>query len=77
MNEVTQILQALERREPQAAEQLLAVVYDELRQLAAQKLRANGFTEHELDLLFKINPAKILGLAPPTLEQMGQGATSR
>jgi hypothetical protein len=41
--------------------------------LAAQRLRANGFTERELDLLFKVNPAKILGLPLPTLEQMGQG----
>jgi len=32
---------------------------------AAKTLRANGFTERELDLLFKINPAKILGIAPP------------
>ena len=32
---------------------------------AAKTLRANGFTEHELDLLFKINPAKILGIPPP------------
>ncbi|HEU4691932.1 MAG TPA: hypothetical protein VFS23_26400, partial [Vicinamibacterales bacterium] len=32
---------------------------------AAKALRANGFTERELDLLFKINPAKILGIAPP------------
>ncbi len=39
--------------------------------LAANKLRANGFTEQELDMLFKINPAKILGLAPPTAAQMG------
>jgi hypothetical protein len=31
----------------------------------AKTLRANGFTESELELLFKINPAKILGLAPP------------
>ena len=31
----------------------------------AKVLRANGFTERELDLLFKINPAKILGIAPP------------
>lgn len=45
--------------------------------LAANKLRANGFTEQELDMLFKINPAKILGLTPPTLEQMGHGATAR
>ncbi len=32
---------------------------------AAKTLRANGFSEHELDVLFKINPAKILGLTPP------------
>jgi hypothetical protein len=32
---------------------------------AAKTLRANGFTERELDLLFKINPAKILGLPLP------------
>jgi len=31
----------------------------------AKVLRANGFTERELDLLFKINPAKILGLPLP------------
>jgi hypothetical protein len=31
----------------------------------AKVLRANGFTEHELDLLLKINPAKMLGIAPP------------
>jgi hypothetical protein len=31
----------------------------------ARVLRANGFTERELDLLLKINPAKILGIAPP------------
>jgi hypothetical protein len=37
----------------------------------ATALRKNGFTEHEIDLLFKINPAKILGVAPPTMEQMG------
>jgi hypothetical protein len=29
----------------------------------AKVLRANGFTERELDLLFKINPAKILGIS--------------
>src|SRR5437867_5510648 len=31
----------------------------------AKTLRNNGFTEHELDLLLKINPAKILGIPPP------------
>jgi RNA polymerase sigma factor (TIGR02999 family) len=38
MNEVTRILSAVEQGEPQAAEQLLPLVYDELRRLAAQRL---------------------------------------
>jgi RNA polymerase sigma factor (TIGR02999 family) len=38
MNEVTRILSAVEQGDPDAAEQLLPLVYDELRKLAAQKL---------------------------------------
>jgi RNA polymerase sigma factor (TIGR02999 family) len=38
MSEVNRILSALEQGDPQAAEQLLPLVYAELRQLAAQKL---------------------------------------
>jgi RNA polymerase sigma factor (TIGR02999 family) len=38
MNEVTRILGAIEGGDPHAAAQLLPLVYDELRQLAAQKL---------------------------------------
>jgi RNA polymerase sigma factor (TIGR02999 family) len=38
MSEVTRILAAVEQGDPQAASQLLPLVYDELRQLAAQKL---------------------------------------
>jgi RNA polymerase sigma factor (TIGR02999 family) len=38
MSEVTRILSAIEQGEPRAAEQLLPLVYDELRRLAAQKL---------------------------------------
>jgi hypothetical protein len=38
MHEVTQILAAIEEGDPQAAEQLLPLVYDELRQLAAARL---------------------------------------
>jgi RNA polymerase sigma factor (TIGR02999 family) len=38
MSEVTHILSQIESGDPQAAEQLLPVVYDELRKLAAQKL---------------------------------------
>ena len=38
MNEVTRILEAIDRGDPRAADQLLPLVYDELRRLAAQKL---------------------------------------
>src|SRR5262249_54479396 len=38
MSEVTHILSAIEQGDPSAAGQLLPLVYDELRQLAAQKL---------------------------------------
>src|SRR6516164_8991292 len=38
MDDVTHILSAIEQGDPQAAAQLLPLVYDELRQLAAQKL---------------------------------------
>jgi RNA polymerase sigma factor (TIGR02999 family) len=38
MHDVTHILNAIEHGDPQAAEKLLPLVYDELRKLAAQKL---------------------------------------
>jgi RNA polymerase sigma factor (TIGR02999 family) len=38
MADVTQILNAIEQGDPHAAEQLLPLVYDELRRLAAQKI---------------------------------------
>ena len=38
MSEVTRILSAIEQGDPHAAEQLLPLVYEELRNLAAQKL---------------------------------------
>ena len=38
MSECTQILNAIEQGDPHAAEQLLPLVYDELRKLAAQKM---------------------------------------
>jgi RNA polymerase sigma factor (TIGR02999 family) len=38
MNDVTRILSAVEQGEPGASEQLLPLVYDELRKLAARKL---------------------------------------
>jgi len=38
MNDVTRILSAVERGDAQASEQLLPLVYDELRKLAAQRM---------------------------------------
>jgi RNA polymerase sigma factor (TIGR02999 family) len=38
MNDVTRILSAIEQGDPSAADQLLPLVYDELRKLAAQRL---------------------------------------
>jgi RNA polymerase sigma factor (TIGR02999 family) len=42
MNDITQILSAIEQGDPHAAHQLLPLVYDELRRLAAQKLSAEA-----------------------------------
>jgi RNA polymerase sigma factor (TIGR02999 family) len=38
MNDITRVLSAMEQGDPQAAAQLLPLVYDELRELAAQRL---------------------------------------
>jgi RNA polymerase sigma factor (TIGR02999 family) len=38
MNAITQVLNAIEQGDPSAAEQLLPLVYDELRRLAAQRM---------------------------------------
>jgi RNA polymerase sigma factor (TIGR02999 family) len=38
MNDVTKIISAIEQGDPKAAEELLPLVYDELRRLATQKL---------------------------------------
>ena len=42
MNDVTRILTAIERGDGQAAEQLLPLVYDELRNLAAARMAAEN-----------------------------------
>jgi RNA polymerase sigma factor (TIGR02999 family) len=39
---ITQVLNAIEQGDPRAAEQLLPLVYDELRRLAAQRLAGEG-----------------------------------
>ena len=46
MSELTRILEAAQRGEPAAANELLPLVYDELRRLAAHKMaqEAPGYT---------------------------------
>ena len=53
MTEVTRMLSAIEQGDPSAAEQLLPLVYDELRKLAARKLaqEAPGQTLQATDLV--------------------------
>jgi RNA polymerase sigma factor (TIGR02999 family) len=47
LNQITQVLQAVERGDPRAAEELLPLVYDELRKLAAARM-ANEAPGHTL-----------------------------
>src|SRR3954466_15719488 len=56
MNDVTRILSAIEAGDPQIAEQLLPLVYDELRKLAAQRL-ANEKPGQTLDATALVHEA--------------------
>jgi len=56
MSEVTRILDALEQGEPYAAEQLLPLVYDELRRLAAAQM-AHEKPGQTLDATALVHPA--------------------
>ena len=47
MSDVTRILQSIEHGNPKAADELLPLVYEELRRLAAQKM-ANESAGHTL-----------------------------
>ena len=49
MDNVTHILSAIEQGDPQAADQLLPLVYDELRRLAAAKMAREKGSPHETD----------------------------
>jgi RNA polymerase sigma factor (TIGR02999 family) len=79
MADVTQILQDIEQGDPHAAEQLLPLVYDELRQLAARKLAQEkpGQTlqatalVHEAYLRLVASPGPESGAAEPRWEGRG------
>ena len=71
MSEVTRILSAIEQGDPHAAEQLLPLVYDELRKLAAQKLAQEkpGQTLQATALVHEAYLRLVGRRAGPALEQ--------
>src|SRR6476659_6434205 len=73
MSEVTRVLGRIERGDPHAADQLLPLVYDELRQLAAQKL-AQEKPGHTLQATALVHEAylRLVGGGPPQ-EWNGRG----
>src|SRR5262249_54300978 len=68
MSDVTGILSAIEQGDPSAAEQLLPLVYDELRRLAAQRLAGEG-PGHTLQPTALVHEAylKLVGPGPQPL----------
>ena len=85
MSEVTRILSAIEQGDPQAAEQLLPLVYDELRQLAAQRLahekpgqtlQATALV-HEAYLRLVASPGRESGESEPHWNSRGHLRASR
>ena len=63
MNEVTQILSDIEQGDPNAAEQLLPLVYDELRKLAAARL-AREKPDHTLQATELVHEAYLRLMGP-------------
>jgi RNA polymerase sigma factor (TIGR02999 family) len=63
MNEVTRILSAIEHGDPRGSEQLLPLVYDELRKLAAGHM-ANEAPGHTLDATALVHEAYLRLIGP-------------
>jgi RNA polymerase sigma factor (TIGR02999 family) len=79
MKDITQILSAIERGDPNAPEQLMPLVYDELRRLAAQRLAREmpGQTlqatalVHEAYLRLVAEPNRVSHCAEPKWDTRG------
>src|SRR5271155_740323 len=69
ISDVTQILQAVQQGDPKAAEELLPLVYEELRRLAAQKM-ANEAAGHTLQPTALVHEAwmRLGGSDAPTFQ---------
>jgi len=68
VNELTRILNTIEQGDPSAAEQLLPLIYDELRQLAARRL-AQEKPGQTLQATALVHEAylRLVGAEPPTV----------
>ncbi|MEM7231764.1 MAG: sigma-70 family RNA polymerase sigma factor [Planctomycetota bacterium] len=67
MNDVTKILDAIQEGDPQAADELLPLVYDELRKLAAQRMREEG-SAHTLQATALVHEAYLRLVGPDSGE---------
>ena len=72
MSDVTRILDRVQQGDQQAAEELLPLVYEELRKLAAQKM-ANEASGHTLQPTALVHEAwlRLVGEAQPTFQNRG------
>ena len=72
MSDVTRILSAIEQGDPKAPEQLLPLVYDELRKLAAQRL-AHESPGQTLQATALVHEAylRLVGSEPPSWNSQG------
>jgi RNA polymerase sigma factor (TIGR02999 family) len=72
MSDATRILDRVQQGDPQAAEELLPLVYEELRELAAHRM-AGEAAGHTLQPTALVHEAwlRLVGDAPPTFENRG------
>ena len=82
MSDVTRILSAIEQGDPLASEQLLPLVYDELRRLAAAKLaqekpgqtlQATALVHEAYVRLVDVDKAQAMGQPGALLRRRGRG----
>ena len=68
MSDVTRILEAIEQGDPKAADQLLPLVYEELRKLAAHRM-ANEAAGHTLQPTALVHEAwlRLVGTTNPAV----------
>ena len=72
MNDVTRILEAVQQGDPKAADELLPLVYDELRKLAAHKM-ANETASHTLQPTALVHEAWLRLVGSPTQHWNSRG----